>query len=160
MQVHNVRSAQNRTKRKRVGRGDASRGTYSGKGMKGQKARSGGGVRPGFEGGQNPMIKGLPRLRGFKNPFRTEYQVVNVDRLNALPAEINELSPATLESLRIIRLPVSLDKDKSKPVPDGEVIVKILGFGEISRPISISGVQVSGTARAKIESAGGSVQEG
>ena len=84
MQVHNVRSAQNRTKRKRVGRGDASRGTYSGKGMKGQKARSGGGVRPGFEGGQNPMIKGLPRLRGFKNPFRTEYQVVNVDRLNAL----------------------------------------------------------------------------
>ncbi|HCH36232.1 MAG: 50S ribosomal protein L15 [Chloroflexi bacterium] len=146
MQVHNVRSAQNRTKRKRVGRGDASRGTYSGKGMKGQKARSGGGVRPGFEGGQNPMIKGLPRLRGFKNPFRTEYQVVNVDRLNALPAEINELSPATLESLRIIR-------HADKPV-------KILGFGEISRPISISGVQVSGTARAKIESAGGSVQEG
>ena len=136
MQVHNVRSAQNRTKRKRVGRGDASRGTYSGKGMKGQKARSGGGVRPGFEGGQNPMIKGLPRLRGFKNPFRTEYQVVNVDRLNALPAEINELSPATLESLRIIR-------HADKPV-------KILGFGEISRPISISGVQVSGTARAKI----------
>ncbi|MBN85948.1 MAG: 50S ribosomal protein L15 [Dehalococcoidia bacterium] len=146
MQVHNVRSAQNRTKRKRVGRGDASRGTYSGKGMKGQKARSGGGVRPGFEGGQNPMIKGLPRLRGFKNPFRTEYQVVNVDRLNALPAEINELSPATLESLRIIR-------HADKPV-------KILGFGEISRPISISGVQVSGTARAKIESAGGLVQEG
>ena len=146
MQVHNVRSAQNRTKRKRGGRGDASRGTYSGKGMKGQKARSGGGVRPGFEGGQNPMIKGLPRLRGFKNPFRTEYQVVNVDRLNALPAEINELSPATLESLRIIR-------HADKPV-------KILGFGEISRPISISGVQVSGTARAKIESAGGSVQEG
>ena len=146
MQVLNVRSAQNRTKRKRVGRGDASRGTYSGKGMKGQKARSGGGVRPGFEGGQNPMIKGLPRLRGFKNPFRTEYQVVNVDRLNALPAEINELSPATLESLRIIR-------HADKPV-------KILGFGEISRPISISGVQVSGTARAKIESAGGLVQEG
>ncbi|MBI68202.1 MAG: 50S ribosomal protein L15 [Chloroflexi bacterium] len=146
MQVHNVRSAQNRTKRKRVGRGDASRGTYSGRGMKGQKARSGGGVRPGFEGGQNPMIKGLPRLRGFKNPFRTEYQIVNVDRLNALPAEINELSPAILESLRIIR-------HADKPV-------KILGFGEISRPISISGVQVSGTARAKIESAGGSVQEG
>tara|TARA_B100000686_G_C16805812_1_gene990269 strand:+ start:3993 stop:4337 length:345 start_codon:yes stop_codon:yes gene_type:complete len=114
--------------------------------MKGQKARSGGGVRPGFEGGQNPMIKGLPRLRGFKNPFRTEYQIVNVDRLNALPAEINELSPAILESLRIIR-------HADKPV-------KILGFGEISRPISISGVQVSGTARAKIESAGGSVQEG
>ncbi len=101
MQVHNVRSAQTRTKRKRVGRGDASRGTYSGKGMKGQKARSGGGVRPGFEGGQNPMIKGLPRLRGFKNRFRVEYQVVNVDRLNALPEEINEISPSVLESLLV-----------------------------------------------------------
>ncbi|MBL76595.1 MAG: 50S ribosomal protein L15 [Chloroflexi bacterium] len=144
MQVHNVRSAQTRTKRKRVGRGDASRGTYSGKGMKGQKARSGGGVRPGFEGGQNPMIKGLPRLRGFKNRFRVEYQVVNVDRLNALPEEINEISPSVLESLRVVR-------HADKPI-------KILGFGEITRPISISAIKVSATAKVKIESAGGSVQ--
>ncbi|MQF87228.1 MAG: 50S ribosomal protein L15 [SAR202 cluster bacterium] len=146
MQVHNVRSAQTRTKRKRVGRGDASRGTYSGKGMKGQKARSGGGVRPGFEGGQNPMIKGLPRLRGFKNRFRVEYQVVNVDRLNALPEEINEISPSVLESLRVVR-------HADKPI-------KILGFGEITRPISISAIKVSATAKVKIESAGGSVQGG
>ena len=146
MQVHNVRSAQTRTKRKRVGRGDATRGTYSGKGMKGQKARSGGGVRPGFEGGQNPMIKGLPRLRGFKNRFRVEYQVVNVDRLNALPEEINEISPSVLESLRVVR-------HADKPI-------KILGFGEITRPISISAIKVSATAKVKIESAGGSVQGG
>ncbi len=146
MQVHNVRSAQTRTKRKRVGRGDASRGTYSGKGMKGQKARSGGGVRPGFEGGQNPMIKGLPRLRGFKNRFRVEYQVVNVDRLNALLEEINEISPSVLESLRVVR-------HADKPI-------KILGFGEITRPISISAIKVSATAKVKIESAGGSVQGG
>lgn len=146
MQVHNVRSAQTRTKRKRIGRGDASQGTYSGKGMKGQKARSGGGVRPGFEGGQNPMIKGLPRLRGFKNPFRTEYQVVNIDRLNALPEGINEISPMVLESFRVVR-------HADKPV-------KILGFGEINRPIAISGVKISAAARVKIESAGGSVQEG
>tara|TARA_B100000029_G_scaffold82465_1_gene73424 strand:- start:2947 stop:3291 length:345 start_codon:yes stop_codon:yes gene_type:complete len=114
--------------------------------MKGQKARSGGGVRPGFEGGQNPMIKGLPRLRGFKNRFRVEYQVVNVDRLNALPEEINEISPSVLESLRVVR-------HADKPI-------KILGFGEITRPISISAIKVSATAKVKIESAGGSVQGG
>ena len=92
MQAHTVRSAHPRPQRKRVGRGDGSgKGTYSGRGMKGQKARSGGGVRPGFEGGQNPQIKGLPMLRGFKNPFRVEYQVVNVGRLASLPDDVNAI---------------------------------------------------------------------
>ena len=77
-----------RKKRKRFGRGDGSgHGTYCGRGVKGQKSRSGGGVRPGFEGGQLPLIKRLPKKRGFINPFRKEYSVVNVDKLNIFEAE-------------------------------------------------------------------------
>ena len=79
--------------RKRVGRGDGSgHGTYSGRGCKGQKSRSGGGVRLGFEGGQLPLIKRLPRKRGFVNIFRTEYNVVNVGRLKSF-APNSEVTP-------------------------------------------------------------------
>ena len=73
-----------RKNRKRIGRGNSSQGTYSGKGMKGQLARSGGGVRPTFEGGQNPMVKRLPTQRGFVNIFKKQYSRVNLDRLYAV----------------------------------------------------------------------------
>lgn len=147
MQAHTVRSAHQRRPRKRVGRGDGSgKGTYSGRGMKGQKARSGGGVRPGFEGGQNPLIKGLPMLRGFKNRFRVENQIVNLKRLDELPKDVVEVTPAVLKAHRMVR-------KTSEPV-------KVLAFGEISRALTISGAQVSAAAKAKIEAAGGSVLEG
>ncbi len=145
MQAHTVRSAQARPKRKRVGRGDGSgKGTYSGRGMKGQKARSGGGVRPGFEGGQNPQIKGLPMLRGFKNPFRTEYQVVNVGRLTSLPEDVTGITPPVLKANGMIR-------HADRPV-------KLLGGGEVERAFAVSGVKVTASARARIEAAGGSVE--
>jgi large subunit ribosomal protein L15 len=147
MQAHEVRSSYPRKARKRVGRGLGSgSGTYSGRGMKGQKSRSGGGVRPGFEGGQNPQIQGLPKLRGFHNRFRVEYQVVNLDRLNQLPDSITEVTPALLADLRLVR-------HADKPV-------KVLGQGELSRALTISAKKFSGSARAKIEGAGGTVQEG
>ena len=104
MQAHTVRPVHPRKDRKRVGRGNGSRhGTYSGRGNKGQKARSGGGVRPGFEGGQNPQIKGLPMMRGFHNPFRVEYQVVNLARLGSLPDSVTEVTPALLAELGVVR---------------------------------------------------------
>ena len=147
MQAHQVRATTPRKDRKRVGRGNGSgKGTYSGKGMKGQKARTGGGVRVGFEGGQNPQIKGLPMLRGFTNNFRTEYQVVNVARLADLPDSVSEVTPMVLASMRIV-------SHADKPV-------KILGNGEISRALTVKATKFTGSARAKIEAAGGSVVEG
>lgn len=147
MQAHQVRSTTPRKDRKRVGRGNGSgKGTYSGKGVKGQKARTGGGVRVGFEGGQNPQIKGLPMLRGFTNQFRTEYQVVNVARIAGLPVEVTEVTPAVLASMRIVNHP-------DRPI-------KVLGHGEIDRALTVKATKFSQSARAKIEAAGGSVQEG
>ena len=143
MQVHNVRPVHQRKDRKRVGRGNGSgSGTYSGRGRKGQKARAGGGVRPGFEGGQNPLIKGLPMMRGFHNPFRVEYQAVNLDRLNALPESVIEVNPTVLARLRLVR-------HADKPV-------KILGQGEIEKALSVTAHKFSKSAQAKIEAAGGS----
>jgi large subunit ribosomal protein L15 len=147
MQVHEVRPVYKRKGRKRVGRGNGSgHGTYSGRGIKGQKARSGGGVRPGFEGGQNPQIKGLPSLRGFTNQFRVEYQVVNLDGLNKLPEGVTEVTPTFLEQQGLVR-------HANKPV-------KVLGGGELSRALQVKATKFSSSARAKIEAAGGTVQEG
>ena len=147
MQAHEVRSAHHRQQRKRVGRGNGSgSGTYSGKGNKGQKSRSGGGVRVGFEGGQNPQIKGLPMLRGFKNRFRVEYQVVNVAKLQELPEGVAAVTPTLLAELRLVR-------HADKPI-------KVLSLGDISRALNVSSIMFSGAAKVKIEAAGGSVQEG
>jgi large subunit ribosomal protein L15 len=146
MQAHDVRSAHHRQKRKRVGRGNGSgSGTYSGKGNKGQNARAGGGVRVGFEGGQNPQIKGLPMMRGFKNRFRVEYQVVNVAKLQELPEGVADVTPTLLAELRLVR-------HADKPI-------KVLGLGDISRSLNVSSIKFSGSAKAKIEAAGGSVRE-
>jgi large subunit ribosomal protein L15 len=131
--------------RKRVGRGDASgHGSYSGRGMKGQKARAGGRVRPGFEGGQNPLIKKLPQKRGFVNPFRVEYDVVNVAELNHFEAG-TVVTPELLVSARVL-------KSAAKPV-------KILADGEVDRALTVRANAFSTEAKAKIEAAGGKVEE-
>jgi large subunit ribosomal protein L15 len=146
MAQHDLRPPKGaRKSRKRVGRGDGSgRGSYSGRGLKGQNSRSGGGVRPGFEGGQQPLITRLDKLPGFTNIFRTEFSVINVDRLAAFPAN-SEVTPQTLVENGAVR-------DLRKPV-------KILGRGEIERPLVVEAHRFSDSARRKIEAAGGSVRE-
>jgi large subunit ribosomal protein L15 len=131
--------------RKRVGRGDGSgHGSYSGKGCKGQKARSGAKVRPGFEGGQLPLIKRLPRKRGFTNKFRIQYSVVNVNQL-AVFEPGSEVTPEKLARAGLV-------KSLQQPV-------KILADGDISHPLSVKAHKFSAAAKAKIEAAGGSVEE-
>ena len=131
--------------RRRKGRGDGSgRGTYSGRGIKGQNSRSGGGVRPGFEGGQLPLVKALPAMRGFTNIFRTEYNLVNVDRLAALGSGV-EATPEVMAENGLIR-------DLKRPV-------KVLGRGEVDGALVVKAHRFSDSARRKIEAAGGSVEE-
>ncbi|MDE2716901.1 MAG: 50S ribosomal protein L15 [Chloroflexota bacterium] len=146
MQQHQLRPPKGAKKdRRRKGRGDGSgRGTYSGRGIKGQNSRSGGGVRPGFEGGQQRLIKGMPMLRGFTNIFRTEYTVVNVDTLAAL-AGGDEITPESLVEAGVI-------KNLKKPI-------KVLGDGEISVAVNVAAHRFSRSAREKIEAAGGSIRE-
>jgi large subunit ribosomal protein L15 len=134
-----------RKNRKRVGRGNGSgHGTYSGRGVKGQKSRAGYKIRPGFEGGQLPMIKRLPRQRGFTNIFRTEYSVVGVGSLSIFESG-SEVTPAEL-------LASGLVKSMKNPV-------KILAQGEIERPLTVKAHKFSAAAKAKIEAAGGSTEE-
>ena len=130
--------------RKRVGRGLGSgHGRYSGRGIKGQKARSGPGIHPYFEGGQMPLIKRLPQKRGFTNIFKKEYSIINVGRLNIF--EPNTLvTPEELMKARLI-------KSLKKPV-------KILGEGEVNRPLTIVAYSFSATAKRKIEQAGGKAE--
>lgn len=130
--------------RKRVGRGVGSGlGKTAGRGHKGHKARTGGATNPGFEGGQMPMYRRLPK-RGFTNPFKVTPQVVNLRQLTALPAA--EVSPATLAAAGLVR-------DPGRPV-------KLLAQGEADRAYAVSGLAVSAAARAKIEAAGGTVGGG
>jgi large subunit ribosomal protein L15 len=127
-------------KRKRIARGESSgHGGTSTRGHKGQNSRAGGGVRPGFEGGQMPLYRRLPKLGGFKNIFRKEYSIVNLERLNGL--ESNLINPEVLEGAGII---------KKK-----ELLVKILGEGEISKPLIIEAHKFSKSALEKIKKAGG-----
>ncbi|MSQ61829.1 MAG: 50S ribosomal protein L15 [Dehalococcoidia bacterium] len=146
MQAHQLRPARGAThSRKRIGRGDATgQGTYAGKGIKGQKARSGNDLRIGFEGGQLPLIKRMGRKRGFTNIFRVEYQPVNLGRLAAFAAKA-EVSPDALRQAGIL-------KHLRQPV-------KILGNGEIDRPLTVRAHRFSTEARRKIEAAGGTVEE-
>ena len=145
MQAHEIRPTHKRKRAKRVGRGPGSgKGTYSGRGLKGQNSRSGGGVRPGFEGGQNPQMKGLPMLRGFKNRFRVEHQVVNLTALSRLPEEVTEVTPQVLARHRLVR-------SAAKPV-------KVLAYGEIDRALHVQAHKFSESAKRKIEAAGGEVK--
>lgn len=132
-------------KRRRVGRGLGSgHGRTAGKGTKGQKARSGYGLRPGFEGGQLPLIKRLPQKRGFTNIFRIEYATLNVGRLN-LFEEKSEVTPQRLVEEGLV-------KSLKKPI-------KILGDGEIDKPLIVKASKFTQTARRKIEAAGGKAEE-
>ncbi len=131
--------------RKRVGRGDGSgHGTYSGRGCKGQKSRSGYKMRPGFEGGQLPLIKRLPQKRGFVNIFRTEYSIVNIDKLGIFEPG-SEVTPEKLVAAGVV-------KSLRRPI-------KILAAGEIGHPLVIKANKFSAAAKAKIEAAGGRVEE-
>lgn len=131
---------------KRVGRGTGSgHGTFSGRGCKGQKARTGNNkVRPGFEGGQLPLIKRLPRKRGFTNIFRMEYTPVNIGELNTLESG----SEVTAELL----LAAGIIKTAENPI-------KILADGELDRPLTVKANKFSASAKAKIEAAGGKAEE-
>ncbi len=134
-----------RKSRKQVGRGDGSgHGTYSGRGCKGQKSRSGYKMRPGFEGGQLPLIKRLPRKRGFVNIFRVEYNIVNLKKLNIFEPG-SEVTPEVLVAAGLV---------KSLRHP-----IKILAEGDINHPLVIKANKFSATAKAKIEAAGGKVEE-
>lgn len=128
----------------RKGRGPGSgNGKTAGKGHKGQNARSGGGVRPGFEGGQLPLYRKLPK-RGFKNRFAVNYAIVNVSELNKFEdGAVVDL--ATLVEKRIVRKPL-----------DG---LKVLGGGELTKKITVKATVFSATAKEKIEAAGGKIEE-
>lgn len=130
---------------KRVGRGHGSgRGTTAGHGTKGQNSRSGVTIRPGFEGGQLPIIKRLPRQRGFRNRFRVEYQVVNVQALDRFD------NGATITALELVK--AGLIRDTVAPV-------KVLGQGDITRQVNVKADKFSASAKEKITAAGGSVEE-
>jgi large subunit ribosomal protein L15 len=133
-----------RKKRKRVGRGDGSgHGGTSCKGHKGQNARSGGGVRPGFEGGQMPLSRRLPK-RGFRNPFRREVVIVNIEQLKKFP-EGSLIDKDFLISSGLIKR-------------KGDTI-KVLGKGDIDYPLSVKVDMISRGAKEKIVNAGGSIIE-
>jgi large subunit ribosomal protein L15 len=138
-------SAGAKHKKKFVGRGNGSgHGTYSGRGCKGQKARSGGGVRLGFEGGQLPLMKRLPRKRGFTNIFKAEYNIVNVRQL-AVFSPGTEVTPEEL-------LRAGLINTTDQPT-------KILGTGDIKHPLLVSADKFSSSAEKKIVAAGGSTKQ-
>jgi len=143
MEGFNIRAPKGQKKNKRLGRGVGSgHGKTAGKGTKGQKARAGGGVRLGFEGGQMPLFRRIAR-RGFSNyPFKKIFQVVNVSDLNRF-ADGDTVTPETLVAKGLAR--------------KKRVTVKILGVGELARRLIIQGVHVSGTAREKITAMGGDV---
>ncbi len=127
--------------KKRVGRGPGSGlGKTCGKGHKGQNSRSGGGVKPGFEGGQMPLIRRLPK-RGFKNPFKKIYNIVNLSTLEEKYVEGETVSFETLLSKKIVKKPL-----------DG---IKILGNGELTKKLKFSVDKVSTSAKEKIIAAGG-----
>jgi large subunit ribosomal protein L15 len=144
MKLHTLKPAEgSRKARKRVGRGHGSgHGKTSGRGHKGQNARSGGGVRPGFEGGQNPIYRRLPK-RGFKNPNRKVYAIVNLKTLDQF-AEGTEVTPELL-----------LEKGVVKNLKDG---VKILGDGELSKRLTVKAHKFSQTAEEKITAVGGATE--
>ena len=141
LKVHHLRPAPgSRTAKTRVGRGEGSKGKTAGRGTKGTKARYQ--VPATFEGGQMPVHMRLPQLRGFKNPFRVSYQVVNLDRLSALYPDGGTVTVADLVAKGAVR--------------DGH-LVKVLGSGELGVKLDVSADAFSATAKEKIAAAGGSV---
>ena len=142
MKLHTLTPAKgSKHSRKRVGRGPGSGlGKTAGKGHKGQKSRSGYASRAGFEGGQMPLVRTMPK-RGFTNLFKTSYSVVNLHQLESFEGEV---TPESLVEHGLVR---------------SGALVKVLGDGELSRPLTVVAHKFSRSARAKIEAAGGSCQE-
>ena len=139
LKPHHLRPAPGaRTARTRVGRGEASKGKTAGRGTKGSKARHQ--IPASFEGGQMPIHMRLPKLKGFKNPFKVEFQVVNLDRLHELFPEGGD---------------VGVDDMVAKGAVRGGAPVKVLGSGEIGVPVRVSAHAFSAAAKAKITAAGG-----
>ena len=147
MQLNDLRPAAGSTKnRKRIGRGNSSgHGTYAGRGLNGQLSRSGGGKGAGFEGGQQPLAMRLPKLPGFKNRNRVEYAPVNVSRLQALFEDGDVVDAESLKAKGVI---------KHDYIP-----VKVLGDGELKKSLTVRVDKVSASAQAKIEAAGGKVEQ-
>ena len=141
MKVHDLKPAPGSTReRKRVGRGIGGKGgKTAGRGTKGQHAR--GSVKPGFEGGQMPLSRRVPKLKGFRNPFRVEYAVVNLDTLEQFDGDV--VSPETL---------------REKGLVHKHGLVKVLGRGELTRALRVSAHGFSKSAEAAITAAGGSVE--
>jgi large subunit ribosomal protein L15 len=146
MQAHQLKpAAGSKHAKMRVGRGNAAgKGTYSGRGLKGQKSRAGNKPRRFFEGGQTRMMKRLPKRRGFTNLFRVDYQAVNLTDLGKFEAG-TEVTPALLKETRVLR---------SLRLP-----VKVLATGEIDRALTVTANRFSMAAKTKIEAAGGKVIE-
>ncbi|GGK94803.1 MULTISPECIES: 50S ribosomal protein L15 [Streptomyces aurantiacus group] len=143
LKIHNLRPAPGaKTAKTRVGRGEASKGKTAGRGTKGTKARYQ--VPERFEGGQMPLHMRLPKLKGFKNPFKTEYQVVNLDKLASLYPEGGEVTVADLVAKGAVRK---------------NSLVKVLGQGEISVALEVKVDAASTSAKEKIAAAGGTVTE-
>ena len=141
LKLHHLRPAPGaKTAKTRVGRGEASKGKTAGRGTKGTKARYQ--VPVAFEGGQMPIHMRLPKLKGFKNPFKVEFQVVNLDRIQQLFPEGGTVTVADRVAKGAVR--------KNQPV-------KVLGQGEISVAVQVTAERVSASAKEKIEAAGGSV---
>ncbi len=143
LRLHHLRPAPGaKTAKTRVGRGEGGKGKTAGRGTKGSKAR--GQVPAGFEGGQMPLHMRLPKLRGFTNPFRTEYQVVNLSRIATLFPDGGEVTTQSLAERGAVRAGLP---------------VKVLGQGDLSSAVQVSAHAFSASARTKIEAAGGSVTE-
>jgi large subunit ribosomal protein L15 len=161
MKLHDLRPADgSRQPRTRVGRGIAAgKGKTAGRGTKGQKARAGGSIPPWFEGGQTPLHMRIPKLRGFKNRFRVEYEVVNVGAIGAL-AERGAFETETTGGKSAKAAPVTVNQDILRAVGLVRTLnkpLKILGAGELSAPLFVVADAFTASARAKIEAAGGSV---
>ena len=143
IKVHHLRPAPGaKTDKTRVGRGEGSKGKSAGRGTKGSKARKN--VPASFEGGQMPIHMRLPKLKGFKNPFKVEYQVVNLDRINELFPEGGAVGVEDLASRGAVR--------SGRPV-------KVLGTGDISVAVQVTAHAFSASAKEKIAAAGGSTTE-
>lgn len=144
MQLHDLTSGQRTKKRKRVGRGQGTGwGQTCGKGEKGQKSRSGFSITPGFEGGQMPLHRRLPK-RGFRHPSKTQYLILNITDIERMG--LDEVSNEVLTEKGL--------QSAKHPLP-----IKVLGDGEISRAIKVKAEKVSKSAAEKIKAAGGSIEE-
>ncbi len=142
-QLHDIkRKNKNTPKANQVGRGNGSKGTYSGRGLKGQLSRSGGNLNPTFEGGQLRLVKKLPHMRGFTNVFKKDYVALNIsDLVNIFPQDS-----------------VTIEDFKKKGVIRSKQMIKILGGGDISKSLNIEVHAISSSAKSKIEKAGGAVK--